>query len=273
MKGEGTQFGSWNKAIPPVRVRGSNQRNNREFRALVSIRSDEALNLEGWQEGELEGIEVELADELEGELERNGVELEVDNEVIGLVRNVKKGKGISPSKPNIRKWKRAARQVLSPKDMVGLSSPIQRILIARQLAKSEGNSGGNSPTQKSTVSKVKMKTSPRVSEQLQQALSCKNRLSLSTEEIREGKKKRKTADLGFVGSKMTWINRRDGDANVHERIDRLLADCSWIDLFPKAKVQHLGFNSSDHRPLLLDFEEGFRGEDMKVLKTFKFEPS
>ncbi|KAK0571026.1 hypothetical protein LWI29_009996 [Acer saccharum] len=134
MKGEGTQFGSWNKAIPPVRVRGSNQRKNREFRALVSVRSYEALNLEGWygenqimrireierrrQEGELEGIEAELADELEGELERNGVELEVDNEVIGLVRNVKKGKGIIPSKPNIRKWKRAARQVLSPKDMV-----------------------------------------------------------------------------------------------------------------------------------------------------------
>ncbi|TXG65080.1 hypothetical protein EZV62_012074 [Acer yangbiense] len=79
-------------------------------------------------------------------------------------------------------------------------------------------------------------------------------------------------DLGFEGSKMTWNNRRDRDNNVQERIDRMLADTAWIDLFPGARVQHLGYNSYDHRPLLLSFADGFRGARKTDRKPFKFEP-
>ncbi|TXG57064.1 hypothetical protein EZV62_018377 [Acer yangbiense] len=78
-------------------------------------------------------------------------------------------------------------------------------------------------------------------------------------------------DLGFEGPKMTWNNRRDGDNNVQERIDRMLADTAWIDLFPGARVQHLGYNSSDHRPLLLSFADGFQGARKTNRKPFKFE--
>ncbi|TXG64077.1 hypothetical protein EZV62_011071 [Acer yangbiense] len=79
-------------------------------------------------------------------------------------------------------------------------------------------------------------------------------------------------DLGFTGPRITWNNRRDGVANVQERLDRILANCKWIDLFPGAKIQHLGFNSLDHCPLLVVFGEGSRGVNAKGKRAFKFEP-
>ncbi|KAK3228384.1 hypothetical protein Dsin_000265 [Dipteronia sinensis] len=79
-------------------------------------------------------------------------------------------------------------------------------------------------------------------------------------------------DLGFASPKMTWNNKMNSDANIQERIDRLLADCSWSDLFPNAKIHHIGFNSSDHRPLLLELDQCLVGTDRLAGKTFKFEP-
>jgi len=57
-------------------------------------------------------------------------------------------------------------------------------------------------------------------------------------------------DMGNVGPKFTWNNRRDGADNVQERLDRFVATQSFRDLFPLAGVENLGFNNSDHRAVL-----------------------
>ncbi|XP_028773622.1 uncharacterized protein LOC114730681 [Neltuma alba] len=53
-------------------------------------------------------------------------------------------------------------------------------------------------------------------------------------------------DLGYSGPDLTW-KRGTSEA----RLDRFLANEAWCQLFPQAKVAHLPFYKSDHRPLLL----------------------
>ena len=59
------------------------------------------------------------------------------------------------------------------------------------------------------------------------------------------------ADLGFRGPKFTW-NRGNGDRLVQERLDRMLGNSGWLDLFPNSLVHHLKLRGSDHRPLLVE---------------------
>ncbi|TXG48900.1 hypothetical protein EZV62_024775 [Acer yangbiense] len=58
-------------------------------------------------------------------------------------------------------------------------------------------------------------------------------------------------DLGCSGPYLTWINKRDGKGNVQERLDRFLANTCLRDKFGQARVEHLGFNSSNHHYILL----------------------
>uniref|UniRef100_A0A7N2LQ01 Reverse transcriptase n=1 Tax=Quercus lobata TaxID=97700 RepID=A0A7N2LQ01_QUELO len=46
-------------------------------------------------------------------------------------------------------------------------------------------------------------------------------------------------DLGFIGTSFTWSNKREGLANIRERLDQCLCDQGWQTLFPKAGVRHL----------------------------------
>ncbi|KAL5554475.1 hypothetical protein UlMin_041876 [Ulmus minor] len=59
------------------------------------------------------------------------------------------------------------------------------------------------------------------------------------------------ADLGFRGPKFTW-NRGNGACLVQERLDRMLGNNGWLDLFPNSLVHHLNLRGSDHRPLLVE---------------------
>ncbi|KAF7820958.1 reverse transcriptase [Senna tora] len=58
-------------------------------------------------------------------------------------------------------------------------------------------------------------------------------------------------DLGFVGHKFTWYNKRPDGHTVFERLDRFLANHQWLTLFPEATNHHLPRIKSDHNPLLL----------------------
>jgi hypothetical protein len=59
--------------------------------------------------------------------------------------------------------------------------------------------------------------------------------------------------------------------NIQERLDRFFANDLWRDMFRFAKVDNLGFFSSDHRPILLN-----SNPDVPFLRnsgdSFRFEP-
>ncbi|XP_030498125.1 uncharacterized protein LOC115713782 [Cannabis sativa] len=59
-------------------------------------------------------------------------------------------------------------------------------------------------------------------------------------------------DLGFIGCKYTWQNKRGTGRLVKERIDRVIVDTSWLSLCPKGGVRNLPIISSDHGAILLD---------------------
>uniref|UniRef100_A0A2N9IE03 Reverse transcriptase domain-containing protein n=1 Tax=Fagus sylvatica TaxID=28930 RepID=A0A2N9IE03_FAGSY len=59
-------------------------------------------------------------------------------------------------------------------------------------------------------------------------------------------------DLGFVGNKFTWTNRRWGRHAIRERLDRGIANFDWRLAFSRASVYHLGAVNSDHCSLIID---------------------
>ncbi|MBA0880293.1 hypothetical protein Goshw_018432 [Gossypium schwendimanii] len=53
-------------------------------------------------------------------------------------------------------------------------------------------------------------------------------------------------DLWFIGLAFTWKI-----GNIYERLDRALANDTWVSSFPHCIVYHLPLIKSDHRPILL----------------------
>lgn len=61
-------------------------------------------------------------------------------------------------------------------------------------------------------------------------------------------------DLGFVGKRFTWENNQEGLASIKERIDRTMANKTWINLYPLATVKHLHTEESEHCPIFLHLD-------------------
>lgn len=59
-------------------------------------------------------------------------------------------------------------------------------------------------------------------------------------------------DLGFVGLKYTWTNRRPITSLILERIDRFFTNPGWRLLYLEAIVTHLHRTCSDHCPVLVE---------------------
>ncbi|KAL5547185.1 hypothetical protein UlMin_006872 [Ulmus minor] len=60
------------------------------------------------------------------------------------------------------------------------------------------------------------------------------------------------ADLGFCGPKFTWCRGNNNSNFIQERLDRMLGNSGWSDMFPNSIVHHLRLWGSDHRPLLIE---------------------
>uniref|UniRef100_A0A2N9IFF8 DUF4283 domain-containing protein n=1 Tax=Fagus sylvatica TaxID=28930 RepID=A0A2N9IFF8_FAGSY len=74
-------------------------------------------------------------------------------------------------------------------------------------------------------------------------------------------------DLGYVGARFTWCNKRWGRGSIKERLDRGIANVEWRTKFPRATVLHLGAVNSDHCPLLIDTNP----VDIRCPRPFHFE--
>lgn len=59
-------------------------------------------------------------------------------------------------------------------------------------------------------------------------------------------------DLGFVGTKFTWMRGLNTESFKGARLDRALSNVEWRAKFPNASFDHLPIIGSDHAPLLLN---------------------
>lgn len=46
-------------------------------------------------------------------------------------------------------------------------------------------------------------------------------------------------DIGYIGNSLTWCIRRGGQANIRERLDKVLVSAQWRLYFDQAGVLHL----------------------------------
>ena len=75
-------------------------------------------------------------------------------------------------------------------------------------------------------------------------------------------------DLGFIGSKFTWLYQKTSGVQIRERLDSALATLQWMSLYPIAKLHHLSSSVSDHSPLSLHL---FQQQKKRRQKIFRFE--
>jgi hypothetical protein len=80
------------------------------------------------------------------------------------------------------------------------------------------------------------------------------------------------SDLGYKGAKFTWTNCQPDSNFVKVRLDCAVANSQRCCMFEGASVQVLAARSSDHKPLLLNWENNGQGND-KGKRGFKFEMS
>ena len=70
-----------------------------------------------------------------------------------------------------------------------------------------------------------------------------------------------------TGQKFTWMNKRENEGFVMERLDRAFANVDWVKSYPQYSLHNLPIVDFDHGPILLNFEHQppFR------IRPFRFE--
>lgn len=77
-------------------------------------------------------------------------------------------------------------------------------------------------------------------------------------------------NLGYKDCKYTWINKRHRNRFflILKRLDRCVANKSWIKHFPNSCIMHISRTKSDHCSFLLSLTE----PTSPVPRPFKLEP-
>ncbi|KAG6645499.1 hypothetical protein CIPAW_08G126800 [Carya illinoinensis] len=58
-------------------------------------------------------------------------------------------------------------------------------------------------------------------------------------------------DIGYIGSKYTWCNKREGDGFTKSRLDRAVVNEDWLNTYAINQTYVLPGQCSDHNPLLV----------------------
>ncbi|GER27744.1 DNAse I-like superfamily protein [Striga asiatica] len=69
------------------------------------------------------------------------------------------------------------------------------------------------------------------------------------------------------GYQYTWVNNRDNEGYVEERLDKAFGSMGWIADYAGAKVLNLYRSASDHGMLILDSD----GQQQKKPRRFSFD--
>lgn len=64
-------------------------------------------------------------------------------------------------------------------------------------------------------------------------------------------------DIHCNGDPFTWVNRRNADNVVFERLDSFVGCLYWRLLFPTARASSLDFYHLDHSPICIDIRSSF----------------
>lgn len=57
-------------------------------------------------------------------------------------------------------------------------------------------------------------------------------------------------DAGYKGTKYTWTNKQSGSSFIKARLDRVLLNTEWCNIYQNLEVKHLIRGVSDHSPFL-----------------------
>ncbi|WOK92021.1 hypothetical protein Cni_G00712 [Canna indica] len=57
-------------------------------------------------------------------------------------------------------------------------------------------------------------------------------------------------DVKYQGNSFTWCNNRSGAKRIQARLDKVLINWKWFNMFGLNSVKHLNMIASDHRPIL-----------------------
>ncbi|GAU20296.1 hypothetical protein TSUD_337770 [Trifolium subterraneum] len=77
-------------------------------------------------------------------------------------------------------------------------------------------------------------------------------------------------DIPIEGHQFTWIKSRGTPHVIEERLDRAMANTSWLQLFPQVRLTNLLAAYSDHSPILLQCKPIIRTH---INHSFRFENS
>lgn len=81
----------------------------------------------------------------------------------------------------------------------------------------------------------------------------------------------KLGDMGYVGPKFTWSNKRERRNFTKERLDRAFANSYFPPLFNYYEVKVLPAISSDHNPLLISCSNRQSKLESRPIKIFRYE--
>ncbi|XP_074305919.1 uncharacterized protein LOC141641145 [Silene latifolia] len=73
-------------------------------------------------------------------------------------------------------------------------------------------------------------------------------------------------DLKAKENFSTWNNKHEIGNKVYSKIDRVLCNDDWVDIFPTSYVHFLPEGMFDHNPCLVKFDEEIQGKG----RTFKY---
>ena len=80
--------------------------------------------------------------------------------------------------------------------------------------------------------------------------------AVTLEEVEEFRQCLRTCDmndLSFSTPAYSWSNKQEGESRVCSKIDRVIGNDAWLNVFPNAIISFLPEGCSDHTPCVINW--------------------